>query len=185
MGEYKQTLKVQAFASFFAIILLSGCVGSGLRSVMTEDKKYKNLIMEISNIPQGHGRIFIYSPKGGPDLSLNTMGDIDFFSLDKKIYRFGGEAYFYLDVKAGSHLITVTDVLVRGFAHNKKQQGKKKLNIILRNGQTSFLRFVNRSVSKSIKNRNYDVNVIEKNRAERELEGLDYWNNYETTMKLE
>ncbi len=85
----------------------------------------------------------------------------------------------------GSHLITVTDVLVGGFAHNKKQQGKKKLSISLENGQTSFLRFVNRSVSKSIKDRNYDVNVIEKNRAERELESLDYWNNYETTMKLE
>jgi hypothetical protein len=185
MEKYKQSPKVLALISFIAIILLSGCVGSGLRSIMTEEKKYKNLIMEISKVPQGYGRILIYSPKGGPDFLLNTMGDIDFFSIDKKIYRFGGETYFYLDVEVGSHLVTVTDVLVRGFASNKKQQGKRKLKINLANGQTIFLRFVNRSVSKSIKDRNYDVNVIEKNQAERELDNLDYWNNHETTMKLE
>ncbi len=94
MEKYKQTLKVPAFTSFLTIILLSGCVGSGLRSTMTEGKKYKNLIMEISDIPQGYDRIFIYSPKGGPDLLLNTMGDIDFFSFDKKTIDLAGKLIF-------------------------------------------------------------------------------------------
>ena len=104
--------------------LLSGCVGSALRSGMTEDKKYSAFIKQAPVIAKGYGRIIIYSPKGGPSYPLNSMGDIDFFTIDSKVYRFGGASYFYLDIQSGQHQLTVNNVLVRGLVSNKKQYGK-------------------------------------------------------------
>jgi len=127
MNQCKHTSKILILFSLITITFLSSCVGSGLRNIMTEEKDYKVLIKEIPDIQQGYARIFIYSPKGGPSYPLNSMGDIDFFSLDKNIYRFGGKSYFYLDIKSGSHLLTVTNVVVRGFASNKKQAGENQL----------------------------------------------------------
>jgi len=164
--------------------IISGCVGSGLRNIMTEDKPYGEYVKNIPDIPKGYGRVFIYSPKGGPSYPLNSMGDIDFFSIDKKIYRFGGASYFYLDIKSGLHVVTVTNVLVRGFASNKKQYGRNKIEINVNNQQTSYLRFVNLSKSKSIDERAYSINFIEKNTAEREMAGLAFWNNYKTAMEI-
>ena len=177
--------KIVILLSVITITLLSGCVGAGLRNGMTEEKSYQEFVKEIPNIPQGYGRVFIYSPKGGPTYPLNSMGDIDFFSIDKTIYRFGGESYFYLDIKSGAHLLTVTNVVVRGFASNKKQYGKNNLEINIDNQQLIYLRFVNQSKSKSIDERAYSVNVIEKNVAETEIANLAFWNNDETTMKIE
>ena len=152
---------------------------------MTEEKHYKVLINEIPDVQQGYARIFIFSPKGGPSYPLNSMGDIDFFSIDKTIYRFGGESYFYLDIKSGSHLFTVTNVVVRGLASNKKQAGENKLEINLNNQQVIYLRLVNHSQSKSIDKRIYRIEEVEINSAEAEMAGLSFWNNDETTMKIQ
>lgn len=184
MKMHNQTNKIKMLILFVVVGLLSGCVGSGLRNIMTEEKEYKELIKEIPDIQQGYGRIFIYSPKGGPEYPLNSMGDIDFFSIDQNIYRFGGESYFYLDIKMGPRLITSTNVVVRGFASNKKQYGKNRLQINVDNKKSIYLRFVNHG-SKSITGRDYDVSVIDKNKAELEIENLSFWNNHETTMIIE
>lgn len=185
MNQGKDTSKILILFLLITITFLSGCVGSGLRNIMTEEKEYKVLITEIPDMKQGYARVFIYSPKGGPSYPLNSMGDIDFFSLDKNIYRFGGESYFYLDIKSGLHLLTVTNVLVRGFASNKKQAGENKLEINLNNQQVVYLRLVNHSKSKSIDDRVYSIEEVEINRAEAEISGLYFWNNHETTMKIE
>lgn len=169
----------------FLSISLGGCVGSGMRNIMTEEKSYKDLVKDIPNIPQGYGRVFIYSPKGGPSYPLNSMGDIDFFSIDKTIYRFGGESYFYLDIESGQHSLTVTNVLERGLVSNKAQYGENKLDINIDSQQIIYLRFVNQSKSKSIHDRSYSVNIIDKNIAEVEIDNLALWNNFETTMMLE
>lgn len=181
----KYRTKMVVLFSLIAITLVSGCVGTGLRNIMTEEKPYEELVKEIPNIQEGYGRVFIYSPKGGPSYPLNSMGDIDFFSIDKTIYRFGGESYFYLDIETGAHLLTVTNVLVRGFASNKKQYGKNSLEININNGQVIYLRFINQSKSKSIDDRAYSVSIIERNIAEKELVNLTLWNNHKTTMKIE
>lgn len=184
MKYYKFGSKAIGLILIVTVVLTSGCVGSGLRNVMTEDKPYGEFVKEIPNIPQGYGRVFIYSPKGGPSYPLNSMGDIDFFSIDKKIYRFGGASYFYLDIKSGLHTLTVTNVLVRGFASNKKQYGKNRIDINVNNQQTSYLRFVNQSKSKSMDDRAYSITPIEKNIAEIEMGSLSFWSNYETTMEI-
>lgn len=185
MKQCKHTPIVLILLSLATITLLSGCVGSGLRNIMTEDKEYKVFIKELPNIQQNYARVIIYSPKGGPSYPLNSMGDIDFFSIDKNIYRFGGESYFYLDIESGLHLLTVTNVVVRKFASNKKQAGENKLEINLNNQQVIYLRLVNHSTSKSINDRIYSIEEVEKNRAEKEITGLTFWNNHETTMKIE
>ena len=185
MKQCKHKSKILILLSFITITLISGCVGSGLRNIMTEEKEYKVLIKEISDIQQSYGRVFIYSPKGGPSYPLNSMGDIDFFSIDKSIYRFGGESYFYLDIESGSHLLTITNVVVRGFASNKKQAGENKLKINLNNQQVIYLRLVNHSKSKQIDDRIYSIEEVEINKAEKEIASLSFWNNHETTMKIE
>ncbi len=185
MNQSRYTSKILILFSLIIITFLSGCVGAGLRNIMTEEKEYRVLIKEIPDIQQGYARVFIYSPKGGPSYPLNSMGDIDFFSLDKNIYRFGGESYFYLDIESGPHLLTVTNVLVRGFASNEKQAGENKLEINLNKQQVIYLRLVNHSKSKSIDDRIYSIEDVEINRAEAEIAGLSFWNNYETTMKIE
>lgn len=167
------------------VALLSGCVGAGLRNIMTDDKDYQELVKEIPGIQASHGRVFFYSPKGGPSYPLNSMGDMDFFSIDNTIYRFGGTSYFYLDIKAGPHLMTTTNLVVRGFASNKKQAGENKLEINIKNNETIYLRLVNHSKSKSINDRAYDISVVDKGKAEMEMEGLSLWNNHETTMVIE
>ena len=174
-----------SFVVLFLVTSLSGCVGVGLRNVMTEEKSYENLLEEIPSISQGYGRVFIYSPKGGPSYPLNSMGDIDFFSIDKIIYRFGGESYFYIDIESGQHLLTVTNVLERGLVSNKKQYGENKLDINIDSQQVIYLRFVNQSKSKSIHDRSYSVSIVDRNMAEVEIVNLALWDNFETTMVLE
>jgi len=48
-----------------------------------------------------------------------------------------------------------------------------------------YLRLVNHSKSKSIDDRIYSIEEVEINRAEEEIADLSFWNNYETTMKIE
>lgn len=166
---------------------MSGCAYSIMWLAMTEKKEYKELIKDIPDIPQGYGRIFIYSPKGDPSFQLNRMSNIDFFSIDKIIYRFAIETYFYLDIEIGSHLITATNVVVIGFYRGnvKKQSGQTELEINLENKQVIYLRFANRSESKFVKDRIYDINVVDKNRAEIEIANLTFLNHHETDWKIE
>lgn len=150
---------------------------------MTDDKSYEEILKEIQNIPQDYGRVFIYAPEGGPGYPLNSAGDIDFLSIDKDIFRFGGESHFYLDVRSGPHLLTATNVLVKGFASHKKQYGRNRLEINLTDQQVIYLQLVNQGRSKSINDRDFGFHVVEKNVAEKELNNLTFWNNREKTME--
>ena len=91
-------------------LMLSGCTGAIIRGSMTDNTTYQETLQNTPSVASGMGRVFIYIPKGGPGI-MNTTGLIDFISIDKIIYRFGGESYFYLDIKSGPHKVTATDVL--------------------------------------------------------------------------
>ncbi|MGB1263921.1 MAG: hypothetical protein ACPG52_13515 [Cognaticolwellia sp.] len=184
MKYYRQYLKTVTVMLVLTTMFISGCVGSALRSGMTEDKEYKEFIKQAPVIAKGYGRIIIYSPKGGPSYPLNSMGDIEFFTIDRKVYRFGGASYFYLDIKSGQHQLTVNNVLIRGFASNKKQYGKYKLELNVPEQDTIYLRFVNQSKSKAIDERAYSVDIVDKESAGSEMANLRYWNNFNTTMTI-
>jgi len=159
------------------IVTLSGCVGGALRGGMTDKTTYQETLTSMPNIGAGEGRLFIYVPKGGPDV-MSTLGVIDFISIDKDIFRFGGESYFYLDVEAGSHHVTTTEVVKAGFK-NKKQYGKNSAEISVPEGKVIYMRIV------AQKARVYKLEVASKSKAESEMDGLPLWTNSITTMKIE
>lgn len=159
------------------IAMLSGCVGGALRDGMTDKTTYQETLVNIPGIDVGKGRIFIYSPKGGPDL-LSTLGVIDFISIDKDLFRFGGESYFYLDVGAGSHHVTTTEVVIAGFK-NKKQYGKNSTEIFVPEGEVVYMRIA------AQKARVYKLKIVPMSKAESEMGSLPLWTNSMTTMKIE
>ncbi len=159
------------------VVSLSGCTGAVLRGGMTDEVTYQETLGNISGIEAGNGRVFIYVPKGGPDI-MNTMGVIDFLSIDKDIYRFGGESFFYLDIEAGSHNATVTEVVKTGFKL-KEQYGQNKIEISAAEGDVMYLRII------AQKARVYRLEVVPKALAESEMADLPLWTNSATTMKIE
>lgn len=159
------------------VVTLSGCVGGVLRGGMTDKTTYQETLINMPNINAGEGRIFIYSPKGGPDI-MSTLGVIDFISIGKDIFRFGGESYFYLDIKAGSHHVTTTEVVKPGFK-NKKQYGKNSTEISVPEGEVVYMRIVTQMA------RVYKLEIVSKSKAEPEMAGLPLWTNSMTTMKIE
>ena len=144
---------------------------------MTDEVTYQKTLNSIPGVESGKGRAFVYIPKGGPDV-MSTMGVIDFFSIDDTIFRFGGESYFYIDIDAGSHHVTVTEVVKAGL-RNTKQYGKNKIEIFAPEGDVIYLRITPQ------KARVYTVEVVSKSIAEREMENLSLWTNSATTMKIE
>ena len=161
----------------FTLVVLSGCTGAILRGGMTDKITYQETLNSISGVETGKGRVFIYIPKGGPDI-ISTMGVMDFISIDKDIYRFGGESYFYLDIDSGPHNLTVTEVVKVGFK-NKKQYGKNRLEITALEGDVIYLRIM------AYKARAYKLEVVPKTVAESEMINLPLWTNSPTTMKIE
>lgn len=159
------------------ITTLSGCVGDALRTGMTDKTTYQETLVGIPGIGTGKGRLFIYIPKGGPDI-MSTLGVIDFISIDKDIFRFGGESYFYLDVKAGTHHVTTTGVVKTGFK-NKKQYGKSSAEISVPEGDVVYMRIV------AQKTRVYKLEIVSMSKAESEMGSLPLWTNSMTTMKIE
>jgi len=160
------------------IAMLSGCVGGALRGGMTDKTTYQETLVSIPDIETGKGRIFIYTLKGGPDI-MSTLGVIDFISIDKDIFRFGGESYFYLDIEAGSHQATITEVVKKGFASNAKQYGINKTDISVPEGGVAYMRIVAQKPSV------YRLEMAPKSKAESEMGGLLLWTNSITTMKIE
>ncbi len=159
------------------IATLFGCAGAALRGGMTDKITYQKTLTSIPDIDTGKGRIFIYIPKGGPNI-ISTLGVIDFISIDKDIFRFGGESYFYLDVEAGSHHVTTTEVVKAGFK-NKKQYGKNSTEISVPEGEVIYMRIV------AQKARVYKLEIVSKSKAELEMGSLPLWTNSMTTMKIE
>ena len=160
-----------------SVVALSGCTGAVLRGGMTDKETYQETLDNISGIDAGKGRVFIYVPKGGPNI-MSTMGVMDFLSIDKDIYRFGGESYFYLDIETGSHNATVTEVVKTGFK-NKKQYGKNQIKISTPEGGVAYLKII------AQKARVYKLEVVPKALAESEMANLPLWTNSATTMKIE
>lgn len=163
--------------AILALVILSGCTGAVLRGGMTDKITYKETLDSLSNVEAGKSRVFIYTPKGGPDI-ISTMGVIDFISIGKDIYRFGGESYFYLDTESGPHTVTVTEVVKVGFK-NKKQYGKNKLEIIAPERDVIYLRIM------AYKAKAYKLEIVPKTLAELEMINLPLWTNSPTTMKIE
>lgn len=161
----------------FAVVL-SGCTGAALRAGMTDKTTYQEILGSIPDIKSGHGRVFIYVQKSGPDI-IDTLGVIDFISLDKNIYRFGGESYFYLDIEAGSYQATITEVVKAGFASNIKQFGKDKIEISVPESSVIYMRITAK------KTKVYTLKVVSKSIAENEMQNLPLWTNSATTMKIE
>ncbi|MEH6473140.1 MAG: hypothetical protein V7752_18035 [Halopseudomonas sp.] len=159
------------------VTILSGCTGSVLRGGMTDKTTYQETLHNISDVKAGKGRVFIYVPKGGPDI-ISTLGVIDFISIDNEVYRFGGESYFYLDIKSGPHHVTVTEVVKAGLK-NKKQYGKNNLDISTPGGEVLYLRIM------AYKSRAYNLEVVPKKLAESEMNNLPLWTNSSTTMEIE
>lgn len=159
------------------VVTLSGCVGAALRGGMTDQTSYQDTLASIPNIGTGKGRVFFYIPKGGPD-AMSTLGVIDFISVDKHIFRFGGESYFYLDIDAGIRHVTTTDVVIAGLK-NKKQYGKNAIEIAVSEGEVNYLRIA------AQKPRAYKLELVPKLTAESEMAGLPLWTNSMTTMTIE
>jgi len=164
------------FIMLILVVTLSGCVGGALRGGMTDKTTYQETLASIPDINAGEGRVFIYIPKGGPDI-MSTLGVIDFISIDNDIFRFGGESYFYLDVEAGSHHVTTTEVVKAGFK-NKKQYGKNSTEISVPEREVVYMRIV------AQKARVYKLEIASKSKAESEMEGLPLWTNSMTTMTI-
>lgn len=162
---------------FALLIVLSGCVGAALRGGMTEKTTYRELLATIPIIESGKGRVFIYAPKGGPDI-MSTLGVIDFISIDRDIFRFGGESYFYLDIETGSHKVTTTSVVKAGFK-NKKRYGENTKSINVREREAIYLRIV------AQKARVYELELASKSKAEEEMSTLPLWKNSMTSMRIE
>ncbi|MBV1932681.1 MAG: hypothetical protein KUG71_13305 [Porticoccaceae bacterium] len=159
------------------IVALSGCTGAVLRSGMTDKVTYQETLDKLPEIDTGKGRAFIYFPKGGSDIA-NTIGVIDFISIDKDIYRFGGESYFYLDVASGPHHFTITEVVKAGLK-NKKQFGKSKTDISVPEKDTIYLKIAAQNA------RTYKLEAVSRSIAETEMKDLPLWTNSSTTMKIE
>jgi hypothetical protein len=159
------------------IVVLSGCTGAVLRSGMTDKVTYQETLDKLPDIDTGKGRAFVYFPKGGPDI-VSTIGVIDFISIDKDIYRFGGESYFYLDVASGPRHFTITEVVKAGLK-NKKQFGKNKIDIVVPEKDTIYLRIA------AQKARAYKLETVTKSIAETEMNDLPLWTNSSTAMKIE
>ncbi len=163
---------------FVFAIVLSGCTGAALRAGMTDKTTYQEMLDNVPDIKSGNGRAFIYIPKSGPDI-IDTLGIIDFISIDKNIYRFGGESYFYLDIEAGSHQATINEVVKPGFASNKKQYGKNKIEITVPESRVIYMKISPQ------KTRVYTLEVVSKSKAEKEMQHLPLWTNSATTMRIE
>jgi len=144
---------------------------------MTDKATYQETLVSIPDIDTGKGRIFIYTQKGGPNI-MSTLGVIDFISIDKNIFRFGGESYFYFDIGAGSHQATITDVVKKGFASNKKQYGKNKIDLSVPEGGVVYMRILAQESGV------YKLEMAPKSIAEPEMAGLQLWTNSITTMKI-
>lgn len=109
---------------------------------------------------------------------MSTLGVIDFISIDKDIFRFGGESYFYLYVEAGIHHVTTTEVVIAGFK-TKKQYGKNSAEITVPEGEVIYMKIV------AQKARVYKLETVSKSKAESEMTNLPFWTNSMTTMKIE
>jgi len=144
---------------------------------MTDKISYQETLGSIPDIASGKGRAFIYIPKGGPDI-ISTLGVIDFISVDESIYRVGGESYFYLDMNAGSHHVTTTEVVKKAGFTNKKQYGKNTIDITVPEGNVTYLRMT------AYQARAYNVDEVSKLTAEAEMKGLPLWTNSSTTMTI-
>lgn len=144
---------------------------------MTDKITYQETLDEIPDIDTGKGRAFIYFSQGGPGV-VSTIGIIDFISIDKDIFRFGGESYFYLDVEAGLRLVTITEVVKAGLK-NKKQYGKHQIKIAVPEKDTIYLRIA------AQESRAYEMEVVSKSTAETEMKNLSLWTNSSTTMRIE
>ena len=171
-ASYKLLFIVLAF-----VVALYGCTGAALRSGMTDNATYQETLDKLPKIDAGKGRAFVYIPKGGPDI-VSTIGVIDFISVDKDIYRFGGESYFYLDVASGPRHFTITDVVKAGLK-NKKQFGKNTIDVVMPEKETIYLRIVAQEA------RTYKFDLVAQSIAETEMKGLPLWTNSSTTMKIE
>ncbi len=158
------------------IVALSGCTGAVLRGGMTDKETYQETVVSISGIDAGKGRVFIYAPKGGPNI-VDTMGVMDFLSIDKDIYRFGGESFFYLDIETGSHNATITEVVKAGIK-NKKQYGQHQIEISIPESGVTYLKII------AQKSRVYKLEMVPKALAESEMTDLPLWTNSATTMKI-
>ena len=171
-NSYKLLLTI-----YTLIVALSGCTGAVLRGGMTGNTTYQETLANLSGIETGKGRVYIYIPKRGPNI-MSTMGVIDFISIDKNIYRFGGESYFYLDIEAGPHNATITEVVKAGLK-NKKQYGKNKIEITIPESDVVYLKII------AQKSKIYKLEVVPKALAESEMADLPLWTNNATTMKIE
>lgn len=167
---YRSLSIIFAFA-----FVLSGCTGAALRAGMTDKTTYQQMSGSVPDIKSGYGRAFIYVPKSGPDI-MDTLGIIDFISIDKSIYRFGGESYFYLDIEAGSHQATITEVVKPRFGSNKKQYGKNKIEITVPESRVIYMKITGK------KTRAYTLEVVSKSIAEKEMQNLPLWTNSATIM---
>ena len=162
---------------FALIISLTGCVGAAMRGGMTDDISYQQTMATSPSIAPGYGRIFVYSPIGGPNIA-SILGVIDFLSIDKDIVRFGGESYFYMDVPAGTHDLTTT-AIVTGIRKNNIQPGQNNIEVTVPEAQVVYVRIG------SEKAMVYSLETVLKSEAEEEMIDLPLWTNTMTTMKLD
>jgi hypothetical protein len=96
------------------------------------------MVPRLPPIQPQTGRVFVYLIDAGPNILFDTRGKTDCCTVDKEMWHFLGECFWYVDLPEGVHRITVTDVFPSIFSGPK--HGKHSVEFSLRSGEMKYCR---------------------------------------------
>lgn len=137
-------MKTKLFKYFLFLICIisfnTGCAGMVGRSMMVGNLgTYSELLDSLSTIPDGKGRVFIYTLDGGPTL-MNTAGiTMEPLSIDNDVYFFAANTFFFVDLDIGKHKITATN-MTTGFVKRTFHLGENVIDIEISNQDVKYVR---------------------------------------------
>jgi hypothetical protein len=172
------------FAIMIAVALLnSGCMGMLYRHLEKGDiGNYSDLKRSMPPPQEGMGRLVVYITDGGPDVFLTT-GIIDGCTIDNRGYKIMGRTYWYVDLQAGSHRVTATDVMSM-WTGMPVRYGEKILDIDLQAGETYFVKMIMSGTTLVSRLNSYAPTLVSSEVAESELKNLDFYKNYKTNTVI-
>ncbi len=112
----------------------TSCVGMIERSMATGDR-YSEAQGNAASLPPGYGRLFVYSTQGGPNPS-SMLGASDLCTVDQEVHQILGRTYWFVDLPAGSHRVTIGGVPAWGY--KKAEYGKHAVEFELEAGEVKY-----------------------------------------------
>jgi len=171
---FKQSKRKFSIVVCLALLInLSGCAGVIMRSIEVGDNgTYDEIKNTLPQIAEGKGRLYVYLGEGGPDL-VNTLGILNYYSVDDKVYLFAGGAFSFLDLIPKTYLFSVDDAW-RAVGAEKIHVGKFKLDLNIESGKELFLKINMKGSTFMAGLNSYDATLVDKEIALSEIKGLKY-----------